>query len=92
MLLCFLGLISPGKVPEVESVNVFVTLDIKESDGLINQQGKLNLFSAQTHHCGSGAQTPFCSKHGGHPNKFVALQHLSMVLAFSTTFYAAFPS
>lgn len=42
--------------------------------------------------CGSGAQAPFCSKHGKHQNKFVALQHLSMVLAFSTMFYAAFPS
>jgi len=44
MLLSFLGLISPGQMPKVESVNVFMTLDIRESDGLIHQQAKLNLF------------------------------------------------
>lgn len=79
-------------MPKVESVNVFMTLDIRESEGLIHQQVEPNLFSAQMHCCGSGAQAPFCSKHGGHQNKFIALQCLSMVLAFSTMFYAAFSS
>lgn len=91
MLLSFLGLILRGQVPKVESVNVFMTLDIRESDGLIHQQVEPNLFSVLMPCCGSGAQAPFCSKHGGHQNKFIALQCLSMVLAFSTMFYAAFP-
>lgn len=92
MLLSFRGLISTYQVSKVESLNAFMTLDTRESDGLIYQQGKLNLFSVQMHCSGSGARAPLCSKHGGHQNRFVALQHLSMVLAFSTMFYAAFPS
>lgn len=81
MLLSFL--VNQGQVPKVKTVNVFMTLDIRDSDGLIHQQGKLNLFSVQMQRCGSGAQAPFCSKHGGLQNKFVALQCLQRYLLCS---------